>query len=1086
MGFWKRFLLYFFIIIFINLTIDFIFIKGQVAYLHALIEKDTTADNALKKEMLHRKFESILDDLEFLKDYLEYWISSGVSPNKIDSNIIAYIARFGEIDGRYRAIRILDSHGMELGRVEYFLGNMVIAKGSQLHDFSKEKCYSDVMYLGEDEYSFDGFDLCNGNKGDNVLRFVSGLYDERGKRFGSLVFEYNGNFFLNELVRYFYYDDATTYLVDGSGRIIYYVTPSELGSNFLRVNRILSENFKDMFPAVWDRIKNNRVGQIGNGKDFFVYTRLDIPKKGRRTIGVNFVAEWADWKLISVVNISDAVRSALRKYIFNLVVGSAIALVVAGFILALYVISDIRRTDMKNKLSEEASFFKNSPFPVLKTDKEGFILRYNKIIYNCFQRDLVGANVVEVFKGLSRKRFDNLDKEKSITFEEKCQEKKYIFTVVRDEIAGSCFFYGNDVTALEKRNLELKMLNAAIEQSAETVFITETNGTIVYANKAIEKLTGYKPVEVIGKNPRIFKSGRLGNRFYKRFWDTITSGNTWEGEFINKRKDGSLYWEKAIVTPVRDREGKITNFIAIKEDVSLQKEAEKMLREAKKRAEDSNKLKSLFLANMSHEIRTPLNAVLGFTQLLMDEENDENKLEQLKIIKDSGEYLLHLINDILDFSKIEANRLELHYSPFSIKEMMQNLQEMFEIKANEKGISFYVGVDENSPQVVVGDEHRIKQVIINLVGNAIKFTDNGFVRLYYAYRDNSMVFTIEDSGIGMDEEQLKWIFEPFKQLDDSLTKKYEGTGLGLSISKRLVDLMKGNIEVSSVKGRGSSFVVKIPAEIGEEPFIKGSIGANGVESKVKISKSDGWGMLQRWIVEAEKDGLVDILYQAIGKLQESVSRLEDAIDRDDVTEIHSIAHSTKGFVGTLKMNEIYEIFVQIENESFKKNYSMEKIKELFSELKNRVYSIPFSNSKFDTHKNHKFPQLKNDYRILVVEDNEVNLKLIVKLLEKMGLSCDTAENGKVAIDKLHSTVYDLVLLDINMPVVDGISVFMTMKEEAMLDGTYVIALTAYAMKGEAEKYLSLGFHDYISKPIDTDLFKEKIERIVAIKKDLNR
>ncbi|MEW5814701.1 MAG: PAS domain S-box protein, partial [Spirochaetota bacterium] len=261
----------------------------------------------------------------------------------------------------------------------------------------------------------------------------------------------------------------------------------------------------------------------------------------------------------------------------------------------------------------------------------------------------------------------------------------------------------------------LNRLSIAVEQSAHVIIITDLKGNIVFANKAIEKATGYSQEEIIGKNTRLFKSGYHTQADYKVLWETLKSGNVWHGQFLNKRKDGSTFWEEAVITPIKNSKGEIINYIAVKEDITRRKEAEEELKQAKEEAEAANRLKSEFLANMSHEIRTPMNAILGFTEILIDEEYDPTKLEKLEVIKNSGINLLNLINDILDFSKIEAGKIELEKANFGFKRLIEHIKSIFINVAEEKDLDFKVVIHPSVPAVVVGDEHRINQIILNIL-----------------------------------------------------------------------------------------------------------------------------------------------------------------------------------------------------------------------------------------------------------------------------------------------------------------------------------------------------------------------------------
>ena len=300
-------------------------------------------------------------------------------------------------------------------------------------------------------------------------------------------------------------------------------------------------------------------------------------------------------------------------------------------------------------------------------------------------------------------------------------------------------------TSLEQEIVERKRaqedlwkLYRAVEASASSIVITDADGTIEFVNPAFCQITGYTREEASGRNPRVLQSGQHPADFYEELWRTITSGSTWRGEFINKRKDGSLYWESASITPVKDVNGRLTHYVAVKEDITRQKEAEDKLKRlnaelisAKEKAETANQAKSAFLANMSHELRTPLNAIIGFSEIMMHnpalppEEHDN-----LAIIQRSGNHLLTLINQVLDFSKIEAGHITVNEAIFDLQEMLRELHDMFSLKAQQKGLRVSVDVARNVPRSVRTDQVKLRQVLINLLNNAIKFTQEGRIAVH--------------------------------------------------------------------------------------------------------------------------------------------------------------------------------------------------------------------------------------------------------------------------------------------------------------------------------------------------------------------
>jgi len=367
--------------------------------------------------------------------------------------------------------------------------------------------------------------------------------------------------------------------------------------------------------------------------------------------------------------------------------------------------------------------------------------------------------------------------------------------------------------------LEQLKLSKAVEQSPVNVIITDTKGNIEYVNPAFEELTGFKSNEVIGNSTSFLNEQIVPENVCANLWHTIYQGDTWEGELYNKTKSGRMYWETVIISPIKNENGEIINFIAIKEDNTEKRKFIEQLKSAKKEAEEANKAKSQFLANMSHEIRTPMNAVIGFTDILMRKVKDKTQQQYLHSIKSSGKNLLAIINDILDLSKIESGKMGLDYVPIKINDLLNELNGIFETQASEKGLHLNIQTNDNVCDTIYSDEVRIRQILINLIANAIKFTEKGFVSISVekevSINNNdqscysNLLFIIEDSGIGIKKEMQKKIFESFMQQDIKDTRKYGGTGLGLAISKRLANLLGGDILIESEYNKGSKFTFSL-------------------------------------------------------------------------------------------------------------------------------------------------------------------------------------------------------------------------------------------------------------------------------------
>ena len=364
--------------------------------------------------------------------------------------------------------------------------------------------------------------------------------------------------------------------------------------------------------------------------------------------------------------------------------------------------------------------------------------------------------------------------------------------------------------ALENQRQKMVTLTRAIEQSPVSVVITTPDGTIEYVNPYFENISGYSSEEAVGNNPRFLKSGRQSESFYQQMWQTLKSGKQWTGEITNQRKDGSLFWERVHISPVFDETSTIVHFVGVKEDITEHKMALRQLNSAKQDAEAASVAKSQFLANMSHEIRTPMNGVIGMLDLIMDTGLNDEQHDFARTAKVSADALLSIINDILDFSKIEAGKLELEILDFNFRDMMEDLMEVMSVHASNKGIELSCYIHPDVPSWVGGDPGRIRQILINLTGNAIKFTEQGAVEVRVNIENitgnkHELLIDVQDNGPGIPADRMDRLFKSFSQVDASTTRRHGGTGLGLAISKQLTELMGGLIGVESRAGGGARF-----------------------------------------------------------------------------------------------------------------------------------------------------------------------------------------------------------------------------------------------------------------------------------------
>ena len=636
---------------------------------------------------------------------------------------------------------------------------------------------------------------------------------------------------------------------------------------------------------------------------------------------------------------------------------------------------------------------------------------------------------------------------------------------------------------------ELLKLSQAVEQSPATVLITDLKGNITYVNKKFEETSGYTRQEAIGNNPRMLKSGKQPQEVYARLWKNITEGREWRGELRNKTKDGELYWEFASISPIKDQKGNISYFLAIKENITERKIAEVELRKAIETAESANRAKSEFLANMSHEIRTPLNGIIGMTGLLMDTKLTSEQQEYLSLVVKSTDALLLLINDILDLSKIESGRFELDLRPFSLRETLAQALKTLAPLAEEKNLALTYEVEPAVEENLIGDPARFRQVVLNLAGNAVKFTRQGEVVCEAGLKQSAkekvlLHFTISDTGVGIPPEKQREIFSPFTQADGSLTREFGGTGLGLSISSQLVEMMGGRIWVESEVGVGSKFHFTaeflVERRTGEKPVIKdeflSGIRALLVDDK-QVRRGPVWRMLQGW-------GM-DVL--AASKAEQAVAALETAAKKNDPIRVVLVDGNLpweggiSSFMDLLasksKERELGAIVFSAQatsrpgNKDAAYGNDMKILTKPPSprELQDALYSVLNLKPQSDEMENEQESEveLMTGLRVMVAEDNPVNQQVAERLLEKQGHEVVRAESGREAVERYASQgPFDLILMDIQMPDLNGLEatglIRIQEKEGARV---YIAAMTAMAMKGDREKCLEAGMDGYISKPI---------------------
>ncbi len=715
----------------------------------------------------------------------------------------------------------------------------------------------------------------------------------------------------------------------------------------------------------------------------------------------------------------------------------------------------------------------------------------------------------ELISGLSGDSADGLNWNKVFRYMHPNGAVLWMEASARGHIAedGAIIWNGYVMDVTQRVNIEAELAKSEshfrvlFETSTVCIANVDARGIILDCNEQYSMTMGGRTREqIMGMSMFEVSSVKDPQASRNVFFSLVNQEiNNYRGERSFTHADGSVTWMSASVSSILDSKGRFESAVISMVDITSLKQISTELLEAKEEADAASRAKSDFLANMSHEIRTPMNAIIGMSQLCLQTDLNDKQKDYVEKIERASKALLSIINDILDFSKIESGKLDIESMPFMLDSILEGLSDMFVEKVSSKHLELLFSVSPDVPTNLVGDSLRLGQILINLMGNAVKFTERGEILLAIDVEEQvqeevTLRFSVRDTGIGLTREQQDKLFKSFSQADTSTTRKYGGTGLGLAICKQLVELMGGSIGVDSLPGYGSTFyfTLKLKCTDGQELVVNPAL--QGMSVLVADDNATA-----REIMRSSLE-VMGFIVDTVATGQEAVERCRNhnyavALIDWKMPNLNGIEVARQIIqeqerapkVLMVSANSNQELTAQIEELGLSgyitKPITASRLLDGIMDAFGMTGALPVrSNYEPITIDSNWLATLK-DKNILLVEDNEMNLEVATEFLQQVGVKVTSAVNGQIALDKLETQTFDLVLMDCQMPVMDGYQATRAIREQAKFANLPIIAMTANAMAGDKEVCIKAGMNDHIAKPIEVNILYKTIAHYLKEESD---